>query len=178
MAAVGLVPDRETDEGLQTRARLLLDEIDSMDLTPEKSMPVGGTAHYDGVIGFDGVSDRADFILPGAFMTADLDLDVNFGTNSMTGTASEFRSESDDIEVDGNLGLSGDITGASFSGTLSGQFSQTWYAGTVDIDLDGDFEGSFYGSDAGSLVAAGIAEGSQDGTPTSDYGLAFVAVAE
>lgn len=97
----------------------------------------------------------------GAFV-AELELTVDFASESLTSTASDFRFDDDTI-LTGSVTGSGDINTDTFGGvlpqaalTLGGSLSDGTSTLATDLALDGDFYQS--GSDAAGAVA-GTVEG-------------------
>ncbi len=132
---------------------------EAMSLIQSSSLPTSGTANYSG--GMLLVLDEDTPIEYG--MIGDMNLNVNYGANTVSGNANNFIGE-DDLRIGGNLAMSSgsidksDPSGAVFLSDLDGTLS----IGNENLTVDAELAGTFGGSsifDSSPNAAIGIVSG-------------------
>ncbi len=141
----------------------LADEIATIPYTDPTTLPAQGSASYDGFIGVD--------VGNAATVAGDLTLNANFGSDQVSGSASNFFDEAENAyggtlditqgTVDRGADTRFDFT---FTADLTGDLTDT--DGAV-IEVDADIEGDFTGTDYQYV------EGFVSGTATVDGEPAF-----
>ena len=130
-------------------------------LTRSTTVPIIGTATYSGYL--YGVADDVELI-------AELELDTNFASREITGTAGSFEASSG-ATISGELSGDGDIVSSAMNAqpqatiVLRGTLTIAGDAADSAVALDGDFYPS--GNDANGAIA-GLAEGNIGGDALED----------
>jgi hypothetical protein len=139
-----------TFENRVTRGTALVESFEAAG--PTTVMPTSGTAQYRGVAGF---SDVQDFEQADVFVTSDIAMTANFTASggTISGELSNFIAKDDEstfIPISGTLAIaSADISGATFSSTVSG----TLVGEGETVPVTGQVDGQFVGADAAGIGA-------------------------
>lgn len=107
------------------------------------TMPTSSSTKMNGIVDM-AVGDKADTSLN--YYSADISLNANFSTNSISGNISNFSKNSDSTKVAGQLDIvNGTIAGSRFTSDLNGDSSLNANLGAT---LTGKLQGGFYGPNA------------------------------
>ncbi|MGR3320880.1 MAG: transferrin-binding protein-like solute binding protein [Pseudooceanicola sp.] len=159
-------PSAGSYEALGQEALALSERTESYDPTLLLTMPDSGRVTYSGIAAFADLpiaGPEPENVAGRAEVTAD------FAANAMTGTLSEFVTESERA-VGGTLALrNGVISGNTAEGDVSGQLSSSY----ATLNVDGEFLAQFGGlGGVGADAVAGImsidATSSRGGTTTTE----------
>ncbi len=130
------------------------DAFENGDYNGAGDLPTEGSADYAGVIGLGGtglVTGDSDPITVGQLSVA-----VDFATNDIAGTASDFYDTEDETQNGGEMDLDAEIdrTTGEFSGTLVGAFVDL-NGELPDVPVDVDITGGFAGNGAEAIIGSG-----------------------
>ena len=165
---------------IATKGQQLIADYGTEAVTDVGSMPVSGSATYNGAAAYSSQFSNAADISINATTVSDISLSANFAASTITGVADNFHTRvSPNISLDGQLNLVGTITGNTFSTNLNGTVTETISGMTGDaaalnglslpVVYSGNTTGEFVGSNAGALrgVGTGIGATSYEGQALS-----------
>lgn len=117
---------------------------DGIAVTDPATLPVGGAAQFNGVMGLRFQAASGEILMNGA-----LQLDVNFAGDALTGNASAFSDQASN-PVSGVLSITGGVldraailgTEYTFSANIDGNLSGNSDSYAVSGDFYGDFRGT------------------------------------
>ena len=122
-------------------------------------MPTTETATYNGIAAYSSdFSDPVD-VLFYAETLSEVQLVADFAAKEIEGTASNFRSVYDGVNITGTLDITdGQIVGNAFAANISGGIVETFEGYTATGTFSGALSGGFVGEDAAALYGEGSAE--------------------
>ena len=137
----------------------LITRLNQMPATSEAAMPTGGSAVYDGVVAYSFSSFDPVQIAQNPDTLSNLELRANFGSGTVSGSATNFRSAYG-IDIDGALNISnGAIRGSEFAADLGGTLREDG----VNVTYNGELAGGFLGESANAVAGGGAANAFVDG---------------
>ncbi len=131
---------------------------DAIAFTDPASLPLGGGATFNGVIGLRIGTAAGERRMNGA-----LSLGVQFSNASLTGSASAF-SDQNGATLTGSLAITNGVldraanpaSGYTFSANMDGKITGPGDSFTITSDLSGDFRGAGYGAITGAVAGSAI----------------------
>lgn len=137
-----------------------------IEAVPTPVMPVTGTATYDGVAAYSVFYTDPLDILSDPDTLSELQMTANFGSNTLTGRAYNFRSYDPTTNMSGELSITnGVISGNGFNADVGGTIRETGSGFDITADYVGSLSGDFYGGNADAVSGFGTATG----TPRAPY---------
>ena len=131
--------------------------------TAVDDMPNTNSTMYRGIAAYSSeYSDPAD-IAQYAETLSQLELNANFATSSMTGRAYNFKSVDPNITIDGQIDVTGTISGNTFAADVDGTTKEAAYGQSGNVTYNGTVNGEFVGSNAQAVRGSGYAVGSEPG---------------
>ena len=162
-------------EDLQESADALYERIDLMEATLLSDMPTTGSARYEGVGAYSGTTADPDSIMANPSSYSNVDVNVNFASGQVTGSAYNFKSAADDATIDGEITINGNVSGNTIVGTFSGSLQESIDTGDVSVSANvaynGMVEGAFAGDNADAIAAQLIGVGTVSGEAIPVYGI-------
>lgn len=132
---------------LAAEGQFLINKYQAEQVTPVSNMPVG-VATYNGVGAFSDTTSNLDAIVANPALLGDVEIQVNFDTNTLTGTIDDFVDYNGD-EAAGSISItSGSVSGNTFNASLSG--SGTLYGQSAAVVAQTN--GVFLGADGGGML--------------------------
>ena len=139
---------------------------DAQAITAPTTLPLSGTARFDGVMGLRLATGTGELLMNGA-----LRLNIDFATDGLSGQAGSFSDQSQNA-VSGSLAITGGVldrtanVGAeyTFSANIGGNLTTPFDSFAITGDINGDFSGA----------SAGAVIGLVSGTAISSIGTGYV----
>lgn len=164
LAACGGGSDGPSFNSLANEGNALISR--HFEAAPTVLMPETGSASYNGVAAYSVFySDPID-ILTDPDSLSEMQMTANFGSNTLSGRAYNFRSYDETISMSGELSITnGSISGNSFTADVGGTIREIGDGFDITGDYYGSLNGEFYGEAAEALFGFGTATG----TPRPPY---------
>lgn len=144
---------------LSSSGNRLIDQYGTAAETDVANMPTSGSATYKGVAAYSSDYSDAASILEYAGTLSELELTADFANSSISGRSYNFKNLDATTTVEGQINVSGAITGNTFNATVSGNTEESYLNQSANVSYDGTASGEFVGTDAEAIRGTGSVTG-------------------